>query len=193
MRVLLTVVLVTISFLLPAQNIIDWDGVYELQISDFQSQVSQIGDGNSYSFLAATSFDFAFHMTNGEFMFTKNFNSKVDCSFKRDLSVLVAPDSAKAKDIVAFARYEFDLSELYARKFRKSLYEEKGAFSDASFFMPIFDAKQKEYAERRTIAARQTDAGTNREKLAELRQQVKTEIEALGDFCKACKPAKKKK
>jgi hypothetical protein len=192
MRFLLTVALISISFLSSAQNVIDWDGVYELQISDFQSSASQIGDVDVLSFSSGTSYDFAFQMTSGEFMFTKNFNSKVACSFKRDQSVLVAPDSARANDLVAFARYEFDLCELYARKFRKSLYEEKGAFSDASFFAPIFEASQKEYAERRTAAARETDLGTNRDKLEELRKQVRKEIETLPDFCKACKPPKKK-
>jgi hypothetical protein len=193
MKLFLAAALVILSIVASAQNTIPWDGQYELQIADFQSPVSQIGDVNMYSFSAASTFDFAFQMSSSEFMFTKNFNSKVDCSFKRELSVLVAPDTTMANNMVAFSRYEFDLCELYARKVRKKLFEEKGAFSDPSFFRPIFEATQKEYAARRTIAARDTEIGANSAKLNELRAEVLSEIEELADFCKACKPSKKKK
>lgn len=193
MKFLLALVLVTAALSVRSQNIIHWDGIYELNVSDFQATGSQIGSGDIYSFSAGSSFSFAFHMTNGEFMFTKNFNSKVDCTFDRSLSVLIAPDSAIANNIVAFARYEFDLCELYARKLRQRLYDEKGAFSDVSFFRPIYDQTQREYAERRTTAATATELGANKEKLNSLRGEVKSETEALADFCKTCKPPKRKK
>jgi hypothetical protein len=44
-------------------------------------------------------------------MFTKNFNSKVDCNFQRDAALIVAPDST-ANKLVQFAQYQFNLSEL---------------------------------------------------------------------------------
>ncbi len=126
-------------------------------------------------------------------MFTKNFNSKVNCTFNRDAASLVAPDSLTAMDLLDFARFEFDLSELYARKFRKKIYEEKGAFSEASFFRPLYDKIQQEFTERHTIAGQESDLGRNKEKLNELHQAVLKEIEQLSDFCKLCKPPKKKK
>ena len=137
--------------------------------------------------------DFSFYMSSGEFMFTKNFNSKVNCTFKRDAASLIAPDSLVALDLLNFSRYEFDLSELYARKFRKRLYEEKGAFSDVSFFRPIYDEIQKEFTERHTLAGTQTELGRDIANLNTLHQEVLNEITVLSDFCKACKPPKKKK
>jgi hypothetical protein len=175
------------------QNIIDWDGKYQLQLSDFQSATTQIGLGNIYSLHTGSGMDFSFYMSNAEFIFTKNFNSKVNCSFKRDAASIVSPDSLTAYCLLEFARYEFDLSELYARKFRKKMYEEKKAFSNVSFYRPLYDEIQREFNERHTTAGVQSDLGRNKEKLKELHQAVLLEIEQLPDFCKLCKPQKQKK
>lgn len=176
-----------------AQNIIDWDGVYEIQLSDFQSPSTEIGNESMISVNTGGHIDFSFYMSNAEFMFTKNFNPKVGCTFKRDAAVLVAPDSTFAMKLVDFARYEFDLAELYARKFRQQLYLSKGVFSNVSFFQPIFDKIQKEYLERHIQASKETRIGTHTEKVDEFRKQVKIEIAELADFCKTCKPPKRKK
>jgi len=176
-----------------SQNDIAWDGQYQLQLSDFQSQATQIGNVSVYSLHSSGGFEFSFYMSNYEFMFTKNFNSKVNNVFRRDAASLVAPDENTAKDIVSYAQYEFDLSELYARKFRKQLYEQKGAFSNATFFRPIYDNIQKEFTERDTNAGKETDLGRKKDKLKILHEAVLKEIEELADFCKACKPPKKKK
>jgi hypothetical protein len=185
--------LLTLTSVADGQNIIDWDGNYQLHLSDFKSPTTEIGDVNIYSLHTASGIDFSFAMSHAEFMFTKNFNAKVNCSFKRDAASLVALDSAFAQDLVNFARYEFDLSELFARKFRKRLYEEKGAFSDISFFKPVYDAIQKEFTERDAIAGKQTEFGRKKERLNELHQEVLAQIGELSDFCKICKPSKKKK
>ncbi|HOZ82927.1 MAG: hypothetical protein JNK36_10960 [Bacteroidia bacterium] len=192
MRQVFTVLFLAFTGILHGQNKIEWDGKYQLQLSDFQSPASQIGEIDSYSLLTGSGMEFSFYMNNAEFMFTKNFNSKVNCSFNRNAASLVAPDSLIALDLLSFARYDFDLSELYARKFRKSLFEEKGAFSDISFFQPIYDKIQQELSERRTIAGKATEIGRNTEKLIELHREVNKEIEQLDQFCKTCKPSKKK-
>src|SRR6185436_19827223 len=92
-----------------AQSVIDWNGSYQLQFSDFQSSATQISGGNIYSMQSGSSIDFSFAMTNAEFMFTKNFNSKVNCQFKRAAASLVSPDSISAVSLLNFSRYDFDL------------------------------------------------------------------------------------
>jgi len=174
------------------QNIIEWNEKYQLQLTDFQSPASQIGQGNIYSLQTASFFDFSFYMTAFEFMATKNFNSKVNCSFKREAAALVAPDTLIALALLEFARYEFDLSELYARKFRKQIFEKKKGFSDVNFFRPIFDDLEKEYVTKHTIEAQLTDLGRNREILKELHDEVLQEILMLDDFCKTCNPKRRK-
>lgn len=193
MKPLLFLTCLLIASLTQAQNKIDWDGKYQLQLSDFQSPASQIGNTTIISLNTTSYIGFSFQMSNAEFLFTKNFNSKVSCSFNRDAASIVAPDSLVATSLLHFARYQFDLSELYARKFRKKLYEEKGAFSDASFFRPIYDTIQKEFTERNTLAEKETSMGTDSAKLKVLHAAVLKEIQQLPDFCKSCKPAKKKK
>ena len=185
--------LLLLSVTTHAQDKIEWDGLYELQLSDFQSPAMQIGSGNVYSLHPVSGFDFAIRMSNYEFMFTKNFNSKINNSFNREASALSSPDSATAMHMLQFARYQFDLSELYARKFRQKLFEQKNAFSDITFVQPAFNQIQQEYAERYSIAGTETDLGRNAEKLAELHLAVKEELAALADYCKTCKPSKKKK
>src|SRR6478609_4188559 len=176
-----------------AQSIIDWSESYQLQFSDFQSAATQISGGNILSLQSGASIDFSFAMSNAEFMFTKNFNSKVGCQFMRSAASLVSPDSISAMSLLNFCRFDFDLTELYTRKFRKKIYEEKAAFSNVSFFRPIYDEIIREFSERRTMAGKQTDLGRDKEKLDELHQEVLKEVQDLADFCKTCKPPKKKK
>lgn len=175
-----------------SQNEINWDGEYKMRIADFQSPATQIGGTNLYSIHSSCGIDFAFSMTNMEFIFTKNFNSKIGNSFKRNSSSIVAPDEIIAASLVNFSQFEFDLSELYARKFRKKVQEEKGSFSSINFFRPFYDEIQKEFVERDTNAGKETDLGRKAEKLTALHQQVLKEIEELSAYCKACKVVKKK-
>jgi hypothetical protein len=53
--------------------------------------------------------------------------------FQRDAGSLIAPDTITANKLLDFASYEFDLSELYARKLRKEIYEQKGTFLMLAF------------------------------------------------------------
>ena len=92
--------------------------------------------------------------------------------------------------LLAFARYEFDLYELYARKFRKRIYEAKGAFSNASFFRPAYDELQRELINRHAQAASDTDLGRQDSILKERHEAVLAEIGQLKAFCRACKPPK---
>ncbi len=192
-KTLLTLILSLSYFTNFGQTKIDWDGIYTIQMSDFKSPSTTIGKTNIYSLSQASNFDFLFSMTRGEFIFTKNFNSKVNCSFNPYASSLVAPDSAIANALIEFARYQFDLSELYARKFRQQLFEKKGAFSSVDFFRPIYDSIQSDLTNRLTNVGRLTDLGRNKAKIAELHAEVLKEIEEMADYCKSCRPSKKRK
>ncbi|MBC7388533.1 MAG: hypothetical protein H7329_04920 [Opitutaceae bacterium] len=178
-------------FISNCQNEIEWNETYQLQLSDFQSGTTKVGEGNIYSLMAASRMSFSFYMSTYEFMFTKNFNPKVNCTFNRKASSLIAPDKETANFLVSFARFEFDLTELYARKFRKKLFDNKGAFSDAKFFEPIYDSLQSEFTERNAFAISNTKIGQDTIKLKSLHNQVSKEILELPDFCKTCKPQKK--
>lgn len=191
MKYFFTLAFLTLVSISQAQNIVEWDGKYLLQLSDFQSPNSKIGEGNFYSLNAASTIDFSFYMSNAEFMLSKNFNDKVSNNFNREGAYLIAPDSTTALQLLAFAQYDFDLKELYARKFRQRMFEEKKAFSDINYSRPIYESVQKEYASRHALAGSQTDIGIQEDKLRIIHQDVLNEIDELYDFCKTCKPPKK--
>lgn len=175
-----------------AQNIIEWDGKYQLRFSDFQSAATKIGGTEFYGVSSGDGMLVSFNMPDDEFLSAENFNPYVDCSFDRKMASLVAPDSVVALDLLLFARYEFDLSELFARKMRKKLLEEKGEYERVDLFKPAYDEIQSQYMERHKIAAFETDWGYDREKLKMLHSKLLKEIEQLSDFCKTCTPKKKK-
>ena len=175
-----------------SQNEISWSKEYQLQQSDFQSPSTQIGNTNIINLMTSSGFDFAISMSNFEFMFTKNFNSKVTNAFKRESAAIVAPDKETAVFLIGFAQYQFDLAELYARKLRKKLNEDKKAFSNISFFKPIYDEIQNEYSQKITSASKETEMGKNVDKLEKLQKQVIADIEELATYCKECKILKKK-
>jgi len=195
MKAPITLILFFICSIITAQDIIvvDWSPEYKLTLADFKSENTQIGETNLYSVYSSASLDYSVQMSNIQFMLTKNFNSKVSNRFFPESATIIAPDEDTALKMVDFAQYEFDVCELYARKLRKTLYEEKGTFSDISYVQPLFDNIRKEYNDRITKAGKATDLGKKTEELKKLHEEVLKEIDELSDFCKTCKPKKKKK
>jgi hypothetical protein len=175
-----------------AQNEIDWEEDKEIKLSDFQSTACKIG-GDSYRLETGSEIEFYYHISEAEFKKLKNFNPKVNCRFKKKSAVLVAPDSVSALFLVKFSQYDFDLTELYARKFRKKLYEEKSSYSNINFFKAIFEKIQHELTERRAAAGKETELGRNKRRLKELHSEVLKEIKVFPNFCKTCDPSSKKK
>lgn len=193
MKTIYHLLLLFATIALTAQTEIHWDGQYQLQQTDFKSPATEIGSGNLYSVSMPIGVEFNIAMSNAQFMFTKNFNCKVSTIFRAESSSMVAPNTSYVPALVAFANYQFDLAELYARKFRKKLYEEKGTFSNVSFIRPIYDQVQRDFMNQITISAKETDMGRKEEEMAQLHQAVKEEIATLADYCKECKISKKKK
>ncbi len=175
------------------QEPMEWNPDYELQLSDYQSPESEIDSSlTSYSIYSGSKIDFSFNMNSVSFMFTKNFNNKIKAVFQKNLAVLIAPDSLTANQLVRFGRYDFDLVELYSRKIRKKIYEEKGAFTDAKFFQPIFNELQEEMNTVSAQVFKATNFGKDDVMLQKEHEKVKRELFTLSDYCHSCKPKKSK-
>ena len=143
-----------------AQNKIEWSADIVIQLSDFQSASTEINETlSTYSVRSGVMLDFSFSMSYYEFMFTKNFNKKVTAIFDKKASYMSAPSIGIANQLVNFGRVEFDLAELSARKFRKKLFESKGAFTNTNFFKPLFDEVIAEQLERYIALGKSTDMG----------------------------------
>lgn len=132
-------------------------------------------------------------MTRAEFMFTKNFNSKVNANFSRSGSYFYASSEEQATQLVDFAQIQFDLMELSARKLRQKLYENKGVFSGVDFYKSLYDEVLKEQNERINQISKDTKLGEDRALLSIEKKKIVQEIKELANFCATCKPPKKKK
>ncbi len=174
------------------QNIFDWSPEYTLKKSDFMGTKAYVS-GEVFTVHAASTINFSYHMSNYEFMLTKNFNSKVSTTFNRTASFIIAPDSATENKLINFAQTQFDLLELYARKFRKSMFENKKAFSDPGFYQILYDQVMEEYTVKVSDLSQLTNLGMAEARLAEQHKEILDEISTLAEFCKECKPRKKKK
>ncbi|MEO6687199.1 MAG: hypothetical protein ABIN24_14610 [Dyadobacter sp.] len=174
-----------------SQNVIDWNPEYQLQDSDFQAS-RHIGGGN-ISVYAACSVGFGYQMNGYQFMFTKNFNSKVNTTFTKNASYIIAADTITRNKLLNFARAEFDLSELFARKFRQLMFETKNALSDPNFYQKLYEQIQTEMVARNSQLSLDTNAGLADIRLKEQHEKIRAEIDSLAEFCKECKPKKKKK
>jgi hypothetical protein len=177
-----------------SQNTIEWSDDYKLKISDYASPQSEVNSElDSYTIFPGAQINMNFQMSNYEFMFTKNFNSKVNVIFSRNLAAIIAPDSLIAYQLVKYGQFSFDLRELYARKLRKEIYEKKGAFSGINMFEPLYNKLSEEMNVVDARILKSTNFGKDLELLGEEHKKVLLEIDTYSDFCKDCKPPKKKK
>ncbi|MEM6643714.1 MAG: hypothetical protein AAF616_12100 [Bacteroidota bacterium] len=191
MRVLLPLILFLSQISVSSQTILEWSPDYKISLEDFQSPQTEINSKlTSYSVFSGADMEFSFRMTTVEFMFTKNFNSKVIATFNKKAAVITAPDTTTAISLVNLGQYSFDLAELYSRKFRRKMHDQKGVFSNVSFFQPMHHHLQEEMNAEFALVLKATDLGLKKDLLLEARQKVLLEIEELSDFCKECKPPK---
>lgn len=170
---------------------IEWRPNAQITMDDFKPSRFKISENAASLFLSSgVMVDFAIQMSNIEFMFTKNFNSKVTCTFDQEVATLMAPDSLTANQLLQLVQFDFDLSELYTRKIRRELFENKKTFSDVTFFQPYFNKMNSERNKRSTEIYNSTDFGKNASLLEEEHKTVVQEISLLSDYCKECKPKK---
>lgn len=193
-----TCVLLTLCFSLflgnvsYAQEKIYWTPEKEITSEDFKSPTTNIGDVEVNSLLLGATIELGMIMSTAEFMFTKNFNSKVSATIQPYSSVLIAKDEVTSEHMIRFANYQFDLCEMYARKLRKGLFEAKKLGSTITFIQNQFDGIMMAYTNELSVAMQQTNMGLNAEVLKDLHKNVNEDILELDDFCKECKPPKKK-
>lgn len=137
MKYIFYIIVWAMSLLAFSQEAIEWTKDYKLQLTDFKSPATKIEKNTRPALAMPVGFDFQFGMSSLAFMAKKNFNADVVCLFKKEAASLSASDEVSAMELLHLAQYQFDLSELYARKTRKELYESKNAFSNIDFCKSI--------------------------------------------------------
>lgn len=95
----------------------------------------------------------------------KIFNSRVKCVFNKEVAHISAPDEDILNNLLRFAQFHFYLAELYTRKFRKEIYENKGAFSSIEFFQPIYQDINKKFSNHYSEFGKVTNFGIKEDEL----------------------------
>jgi hypothetical protein len=174
------------------QEVIEWEEDIEITKESFKGPLPEMRQDNVQNYYFYTNYEFHVQMMNIQFSFTKNFNKYVTAYYKPALSWI--EEGEFTDQLIKMANLQFDISELYARKLRKEFYESKKFNSGFHIFslahekinseFEAFDAKLR--SELQT-----TNDWTNI--LKSYNEKVAAEIIELADFCKSCKPKKKKK
>jgi hypothetical protein len=194
MKKILFGILLAVTFVQYGQSKrVEWKPNYAFTLSDFENTGTRIDSRMEKTLLQpGILIELGFQMSGVEFMFTRNFNEKVTCLFDKGTAIFMAQNQIQVEQMLQLATFDFDLSELYARKIRKALFENKKTFSEASFFKPIYDELIAERNARSSRVYLESDFGILTKVLEQEHATVKAGIEELADYCKSCKPPKKK-
>ncbi len=183
-----------INFVCFGQDIVLWSPDYEITIEDFKSNQTELNPQlTTYSAVPGVSIDFSFSNNVLGFAIKKNFNKEVRAVLNRDASVIISPNEKITKNLIEYCKYYFDLTELYARIFRKKIHEEKKAFSKGDFFQKYFYELQEEMINESARIYKQSNLAKNADIFIQERDKIRRSIDSLNYYCNSCKIPKNKK
>ena len=185
-RNIFTLLFFLIAFSSFGQEKTEWKEGYKLSVLDFQAEAPQNRQEQGQTYYLAVNLDFSYGLGYNKFKRPKNLNNMVTASFNPGASWLQQGEGTET--LLKYAQMDFDLAELYARKYRKRLHAEKDALTNSKLFQKVQKEIKAEMATRRLElqqAVSESDA-----KGAAFQEQILKEIEDLAEFCQDCEPAK---
>lgn len=174
-----------------SQEKVEWSDEIEITLNSFKANLPDLAEDNLQEYSFAISYEFNFQMLSLQFVFTKNFNNYVSAYYVPDLSWI--EEGELTDQLLLMANLDFDLVELYARKFRKRMFESKNATSNSDFYTKIHNEVNQEYMNQQSVIQSNLSSIDNvNEYLRKESIAVNNEIVELEEYCKSCKPKKKK-
>ncbi|WP_148870429.1 hypothetical protein [Tenacibaculum adriaticum] len=175
---LITLLISSISF---SQNLLSgqkrWSSVDKLTVDDYKIKISDSSNDAIYTQLVIS------HEAKGFDFFKRNLNQRVSSIFLRNASWI---DTTKIKDIhkhIDFQQIQFDLSEIYTRKFRKRLLKNKNKIANGfNVLNQISNEIMAEFSNERLLLAKETRRGLNDKKIAEWKEKIALELNNLNEF-----------
>ena len=150
-----------------------WSSVDRLNESDFRMDIE--GPKHNPCF---AQFSINYSVNGFDFM-TKNFNQKVDCVMFKSASWISADADEKPR-LIYFQQVLFDISELYARKFRKTLLENRNKIAHGTQIVEELNQRvMKEFTEVRAEFEKESEGGLNQKIMETWMNRIATEITAL--------------
>ncbi len=183
--IVLACILLLGQFSLFGQNKIEWSESYRLTVDDFLANAPNTGTIQTVQGHISIEYQFM----NYELMGSKNFNKNVTCYFYKTASWIDKGENTNK--LLRYAQTIFDMNEWMARELRKRFRENKGQLF-AGKQNEIYEQLTKEFADIQSRYSKETDYGAIEEKQIEWENKIKNELVLLSDFCKTCKPVKKK-
>jgi hypothetical protein len=112
---------------------------------------------------------------------TKNFNKKVRNTIIKSASWIDTTQNIELA--LNYRQTLFDISEIYVRKFRKELLENRKKIANGLTIVQEINSQiSSDFAKRRLDYDSETNYGTNIEKQLFWEQQIKNELLELSDF-----------
>lgn len=170
-----------------SQNELHWSEDYHLQASDYQATLPDLGNLQSVS----GSFYVAYEMGGINLITTRNLNKNVSCYFRKDESYISKADQAETKLMLRYQQLIFNLYEIQARNLRRKFFDERTRLLTKGSGV-LHQEALSEHNKLLKQVEEETNNGYRSEVISEWLIWTEEELENLSDFCKTCKPRKKK-
>lgn len=152
-----------------------WNETHKLTVDDFGIKTNSLETSPSY-----VQFSFDYQINGYDFM-TKNFNKKVRNFIIRTASWI--DTTTNVSQSLLYQQTVFDISEIYARQFRKSLRENRKQITYGKQIVEELNNKiMTEFSKRRIDYDRETSFGADITKQREWEMQIQKELLSLDDF-----------
>lgn len=152
-----------------------WSATRKLKAEDFEIKLSSNGTG-----LGSAQFSIDYSVNGFDFL-TKNFNKKVQNYMIPTASTI---DTTQNND--AFLNYQqslFDISEIYVRRFRKALRENrKQALKGTDYAKRLNAIILSDFSKRRAEYSNQTSFGTNAVEQQNWQRLIQQELATLENY-----------
>lgn len=180
-EILLLLFLIGTINLILSQNLLEgqkrWSQKERLTIEDFKIKISDNNNEPIYSQFVIS------HKISGIDFIKRNLNQKIENIFLGNASWIDTTRISTIQSQIDFQQLQFDLAEIYVRKFRKrALENRKKIVSGFEIINQINDKVLSEFSERRVILIKETEGGNNEENLKEWKDKIAAELKNLYEF-----------
>ncbi len=156
-------------------NYLLWSAEYKLTVEDFSIKTKQLETTPSFA-----QFSLDYQVSGFDFLM-KNFNKKVRNNFIRSASWI--DTTIDFSQTLNYQQTLFDLCEIYARKFRKALKENKRKIAKGTAIIQQLNEQFiSEFAQRRIYYDRKTKFGSDETKQKDWELQIQKELTELANY-----------
>lgn len=154
-----------------------WSSDQKLKIVDFKIK---IGDENNDAVF--TQFMISHSIHGFDFM-KRNLNQKIENIFLGNASWIDTTKVASIQKQIDFQQMQFDLTEIYARNFRKRALENKKKIAKGfDIINQINNYIVTELSKSRLELLKETESGQNQQKLEEWNEKIAIKLKELHEF-----------